>query len=110
MATIKGPFGLIQDVTIAATGATAVTINKTAYNSAIPTLSGNATLTVTAGADLQVGEMFHLAIATAATQTFTFAGDIVAPVVTGVAGKTWSQSFVFNGTNFLPTGAKIQVD
>jgi hypothetical protein len=110
MATIKHPFGDIQNVTIAATGATAVTINKTAYNSVIPELSGNATLTITAGADLRVGDMLHLAIKTAGTQTFTFAGDATAPVVTGVAGKTWTQSLVFNGAKFLPMGAKIQID
>lgn len=107
---IRAPFGEYQDVTIAATGATAVTINKTAYNSAIPTLTGNATLTVTAGADLEVGSELNLVVKTTATETFTFAGDIIAPVVTGVAGKTWSQGFKFNGTSFYPVGAKIQVD
>jgi hypothetical protein len=110
MATIKSPFAEKQDITIAATGATSVTVNKDAYNSVIPTLTGNATLTVTAGTDLEAGTMIALAIKTTATETFTFAGDIVAPVVTGVAGKTWAQGFVFNGTKFYPVGAKIQVD
>lgn len=110
MATIKAPFGAFQDITIAATGATAVTVTKSAYNSVRPTLTGNATLTVTAADTVVVGDVLNLLIATTATETFTFAGDIVAPVVTGVAGKTWSQSFVFNGDKFYPAGAKIQVD
>ena len=108
--SIRTPFAAAQDVTIAVTGATAVTISKSAYNATIPTLTGNATLTVTAGTDLEAGSTLHLVIKTAATETFTFAGDIVGPVVTGSAGKTWSQSFVFNGTKFYPSGAKIQVD
>lgn len=111
MATINAPFGGVQDITIAATGATAVTIsNAQSMNKTIPTLTGNATLTVTADAELKDGAILSLMIKTTATETFTFAGDIVAPVVTGVAGKTWSQSFVYNGTKFYPCGAKIQVD
>jgi hypothetical protein len=111
MATeILYPFGAAQDVTIAATGETAITIIDTAYNSVIPTLTGNATLTVTKGSQLRAGAKLSLVIKTTATETFTFAGDIVAPVVTGVAGKTWAQAFVFNGTKFYPAGAKIQVD
>lgn len=110
MATVKEPFGASQDVTIAVTGATALTINASTINSVIPTLTGNATLTVTAGSELVSGTRFSLIVKTTATETFTFAGAIVAPVVTGVAGKTWSQGFVYNGTNFYPVGAKIQVD
>ena len=30
--------------------------------------------------------------------------------VTGAAGKTWCQSFWYDGTVFLPCGAKIQID
>lgn len=111
MATINAPFGGVQDITIAATGATAVTIsNAQTLNTAIPTLTGNATLTVTADSGLKSGAILSLVIKTTATETFTFAGDIIAPVVTGVAGKTWAQSFVYNGTAFYPCGAKIQVD
>lgn len=111
MATIKSPFGASQDITIAATGATAVTItNQGSGNQSIPTLTGNATLTVTADDELVAGAILSLVIKTTATETFTFAGDIIAPVVTGVAGKTWAQSFVYNGTAFYPAGAKIQVD
>ena len=51
-----------------------------------------------------------LTVKTTSTETTTFVGAIVAPVVTGVAGKTWSQAFIYNGTNFYPCGAKIQVD
>lgn len=109
--TINGPSGDNQDITIAVTGATDVTIsNQISMNETIPTLTGNATLTVTKGSELRAGAVMNLVIKTTASETFTFAGDIVAPVVTGAAGKTWSQAFVFNGTKFYPAGAKIQVD
>jgi len=110
MSNIRAPFGDLQDVTIAATGATAVTLSKDGYNSVIPTLTGNATLTVTADSELEAGAEFSIVVKTTATETFTFAGNIVAPVVTGVAGKTWAQGFKYNGTAFYPVGAKIQVD
>ena len=110
MSELKSPFAPSSDVTIAATGATALTINVNSANQTIPTLSGNATLTVTAGSEIVVGTTLELVIKTAAAQTFTFAGDIVAPVVTGVTAKTWSQGFKYNGTKFYPVGAKIQVD
>jgi hypothetical protein len=52
----------------------------------------------------------HIKVKTTATETFTFGTGIDAPTVTGVAGKTWCQSFWFDGTVFLPSGAKIQID
>lgn len=108
---INTPFGDPQILEIAATGNTAVTVkNFLTKNSVIPTLTGNATLTVTKDPELKDGAVIHLVIKTTATETFTFAGDIVAPVVTGVGGKTWSQGFILTAGKFYPMGAKIQVD
>lgn len=111
MATINKPFGSAGTLTIAATGATAATIsNDVTYVSSLPTLTGNATLNLTLSSELQAGAMLHLKVKTTATETFTFGTGIDAPVVTGVAGKTWTQSFWYDGTIFLPCGAKIQID
>lgn len=105
------PNGVSTPVTVAVTGTTALTItNKMNHVASIPTLTANATISVTAGTGLKAGSILMLAIKTTSTETTTFAGSIVAPVVTGSAGKTWAQSFVYNGTNFYPCGAKIQVD
>jgi hypothetical protein len=111
MATINSPFGTAGIITIAATGTTAATIsNQVTYVAAKTTLTGNATLNLTLSSELKPGAMLHLEVATTATETFTFGTGIDGPVVTGVAGKTWCQSFWYDGTIFLPCGAKIQID
>jgi len=111
MATINNPFGAAGTFTIAATGTTAATIlNNVTYVAPKTTLTGNATLNLTLSSELNAGAMLHLEVATTGTETFTFGTGIDAPVVTGVAGKTWCQSFWYNGTIFLPCGAKIQID
>lgn len=111
MATIRAPFGAASDVTIAATGTTALTItNRVTYNSALPTLTGNATLDLTISSELKAGATFYLKVKTTGVETFTFGTGIEGPVVTGSAGKTWTQGFFYDGTIFLPMGAKIQID
>jgi hypothetical protein len=111
MATINKPFGSAGTITIEATGATAATIsNDVTYVSSLPTLTGNATLNLTLSSELKAGATLHLKVKTTATETFTFGTGIDGPTVTGVAGKTWCQSFWYDGTIFLPCGAKIQID
>jgi len=111
MAEINSPFGTAAVVAIAATGTTAVTItNQETYVSSLTTLTGNGTLDLTLASTLKAGAKLHLKVKTTATETFTFGTGIDAPVVTGAAGKTWTQSFWYDGTIFLPAGAKIQID
>lgn len=112
MPTINHPFGAADtSLTIEATGTTAATIsNQETMNIALPTLTGNATLNLTLSDELQAGAKLHLKVKTTASETFTFGTGIDAPVVTGSAGKTWCQSFWYDGTIFLPSGAKIQID
>ena len=111
MPEVNYPFGAADTITIAATGTTAATIdNRVTLTSALTTLTGNATLDLTLSSELKAGAMLHLKVKTTATETFTFGTGIDAPVVTGVAGKTWTQSFWYDGTIFLPCGAKIQID
>lgn len=111
MATVNAPFGAEGTITIAATGTTAATINNQITSTeSLTTLTGNATLDLTLSSELNAGAVLNLKVKTTATETFTFGTGIDAPVVTGVAGKTWCQSFWYDGTIFLPCGAKIQID
>ena len=111
MATVNAPFGAVGTLTIAATGTTTATIsNDETCVTSLPTLTGNATLDLTLSSELKAGATLHIKVKTTATETFTFGTGIDAPVVTGVAGKTWCQSFWYDGTIFLPSGAKIQID
>lgn len=108
---INHPFGAASTLTIEATGTTAATIsNQVTYVSSLPTLTGNATLNLTLGSELKAGATLHIKVKTTAIETFTFGTGIDAPTVTGVSGKTWTQSFWYDGTIFLPSGAKIQID
>jgi hypothetical protein len=109
--SVNAPFGTAGTLTIAATGTTAATIsNQETYVSTLTTLTGNATLDLTISSELKAGAILHLKVKTTATETFTFGTHIDGPTVTGVSGKTWCQSFWFDGTTFLPCGAKIQID
>lgn len=111
MATINNPFGAAATLTIAATGTTAATIsNNETVVSSLTTLTGNGTLDLTISSELKAGAQLHIKVKTTGTETFTFGTGIDAPTVTGVAGKTWCQSFWYDGTVFLPSGAKIQID
>lgn len=108
---INYPFGDADVITIAATGTTAATITEqVTYASTLTTLTGNGTLDLTVDSGVKAGALLHLKVKTTATETFTFGTSIDAPTVTGVAGKTWTQSFWYDGTTFLPCGAKIQID
>lgn len=109
--TVNYPFGAAQGFTAAASGTVAVTIsNQMAYMSSVPTLTAATTLSLTASSKLKAGAIVLVAVKTTSTEVTTFAGSVVAPAVTGVSGKTWTQAFLYNGTNFYPCGAKIQVD
>ncbi len=106
------PNGISTPLTVAVTGTTALTIsNKMNHVASVPTLTGNITIDVTAASGLKAGALMSLTVKTTSLETVTFSGTgIAAPTFTGVAGKTFSQGFIFNGTKFYPVGTKVQVD
>lgn len=110
---LNPPFGAVDAATVtivaAGTGGTATIVNQlTVITTA--TLTSNCALALTAGSELKAGAMIFLVGKTNGSETITFSVDIVAPVITGSAGKTVTQAFMYNGTKFYPCGAKIQVD
>jgi hypothetical protein len=108
---INFPFGAIDTETIAAATTTAaITIDSAETIITTETMTGNCTLNLTVSSQVPAGAKLYLIFKSNATETFTFGTAIEAPVITGVAGKTQTQGFVYNGTNFYPMGAKIQVD
>ena len=113
MATINAPFGDADTTTVtivaAGTGGTATKVNQFTI-ATTATLTSNCAIALTAGGELQAGAIFMLVAKMNGTETITFSVDIVGPVITGSAGKTVTQAFIYNGTKFLPAGAKIQVD
>lgn len=107
---INYPFGAAQSFTAAASGTVAVTVNNQMAIMSAPTLTASATLSVSASSNLKAGATLLVAVKTTSTEVTTFEGSIVAPAVTGVVGKTWTQAFIYNGSVFYPAGVKQQVD
>ena len=112
MAEIRYPFGAAKTLVNAATGTQAHTIENglTIIDGVTTEATGNLTLNLTIDTEVPAGAKINIKQKTNGTETFTFGTGITAPVVTGAAGKTWSQSFTYDGTTFHPDGAKIQID
>jgi hypothetical protein len=107
---ISYPFGAAQTFTAANSGTIAVTVNNQMAIMSAPTLTAAATLSITAASSLKAGAILLVSVKTNATEVTTFAGAVVSPTVAGVAGKTWTQGFIYNGSVFYPMGTKQQVD
>lgn len=107
---INWPFGPAAHEKPAYTATIALTIKnqRTIIEPAI--LTGNLTLDLTIDSQVQKGAIIDLTIKTTATETTTLGTGIDGPAVVGVAGKTWTQSFFYDGVSFKPCGAKIQID
>lgn len=108
---INYPFGAAQSFTSAVSGTVAVTVsNQVAYMSAVPTLTANTTLSLTAASSLKAGAVVLVAVKTTSTEVVTYAGSLKSLADTGVAGKTFAKAFMYNGTYFYPMGSKQRID
>jgi hypothetical protein len=104
------PFGAadVQTPAFAATIAVDIKDRMTILAPAI--LTGNTTLNLTVDPELTAGALLLVKVKTTATETTTFGTGIDSAVVTGAAGKTWTQLFVYDGALFVPAGTKQQID
>lgn len=73
-------------------------------------LSANATLDLDISPEVPAGSFLVVIVPAAGTQTLTFGDGVEAPVITGVAGKTKVQQFIFTGVSFVATGTEVQID
>jgi hypothetical protein len=107
---IRYPFGAadVQTPVHAATQNVTITDGFTVLAPAIAT--ANVTLNITADDELEAGALLLVKFKTTATETLTFGAGIDSAVITGVAGKTQCQLFVYDGTTFVAAGAKQQID
>ncbi len=108
--------GSIQTDALTASGAQAVTVTSmtTIIDGVTTEAAGNRTLNLTVNAtgatQIPAGAILLVKSKSAAAQTLTFGTEITAAVITGVTGKTMTQSFVFDGTTFYPSGTYSQID
>lgn len=109
---INYPFGAAQGFSVATTStlAAVTATNQMIYMTAVPTLTANTTLSVTASSSLKAGAILMVAIKTTSTEVITYGGALKAVNDTGVAGKTYSKAFIYNGTYYYGIGAKNKVD
>jgi hypothetical protein len=108
---INFPFGDIATASISADASNdAITISTNATLITTASLTSSATLDLTIDDEVEAGAFLHIKCTTNGSETFAFGTGIDAPTVTGSAGKTWCQGFIYNGTAFYPMGAKIQID
>ena len=107
---IKFPFGAVdhQQPVFAATLAVTTKNGVTLLEPAI--LTGAMTINVTVDAEQEVGSMLFVKVKTTATEVTTYGTNITGPTVTGVAGKTWVQAFIYDGGAFVASGVKQQID
>lgn len=98
-----------QDLAYLATQEVTIRNMMTILNFAI--LTGDTTLNLTIDSQVRKGARLLLKVpATASADDLTLGTGIDAPVIVGVAGKTKTQEFVYDGTRFVPAGAVVQID
>lgn len=109
---VSFPFGSASTASLSATGAQAITISDqlTIIDGATTQATGNRTINLTISAGVKAGAMILATYKTQGTETTTLGTGIDAATITGVAGKTFSQGYMYNGTVFLPFGTANQID
>lgn len=109
---IRHPHGGGATATLSATGTQAITISDeyTRIDGVTTEATGNRTIDLTIDSGVRVGAQILIENKTNGTETLTHGTEITAPVQTGVAGKTHTQAFRYNGTAFVATGADQQID
>lgn len=111
MARIKHPFGAATVLTPAYVATIAIDVWNTKTELDLGTITGDATLNITPDAELEIGSELNIKVkASADGYDVTLGSSIEAPVIVGVSGKTKTQKFEFDGTNFRPVGAIVQND
>lgn len=111
--SVKYPFGNADtSLALTATGAQALTItsNFTIIDGVTVEATGNRTINLTIGDEVAEGAILVVQSKTNGTETTIFGTNITSATITGVAGKTHNQSFVYNGTAFVAMGGDQQID
>ncbi len=111
--TIVAPWGAAPaDLALTATGAQALTIGNqfTIVDGVTTEATGNRTLNLTIDSEVRKGAKLFVKSKTNGTETTIFGTGITSVTITGVAGKTKTQSFTYDGSVFLPDGTAVQID
>lgn len=97
--------------TLVAAAAIAVTVKRQVTIIDLGELEADATLNATIGADVERGAMVTVKAKSDTTaRSLTFGTGFTAPAITGTISKTKVVSLIFDGTNFIPMAAAVQID
>lgn len=110
---VKYPFGAIdiQALTVGATQALTITDQVTLIDGVtVIALTNNRTINLTIDVAVKPGARIFLKNKTTGTETTIAGTGFTFPTITGVAGKTFCQEYVYDGTTFKPTAAAVQID
>lgn len=109
---VKWPFGEADTIALTATGAQAVTIANelTIIDGVTAIATGDRTINLSIGSAIGKGAMLLVKSKTTATETTTFGTGMLGAAMTGVAGKTKTALFIYDGSAFVMAGASVQVD
>ena len=110
---IKAPFGAPDTflLTVAATQALTIVDQYTFIDGVtVPALTNNRTLNLTIDSGVKKGARIFLKNATTATENTIAGTGFTFPTITGVAGKTFCQEYVYDGITFKPTAAAVQIN
>lgn len=108
---VSAPFGApeIQVPAYAATLAITITNQITFIQPA--TLTGALTVNLTIDAKVQAGAEIHFKLTSDGTaRTTTYGTGMTSLALAGVISKTLVQTFVYDGTTFLPKGPGFQIN
>ena len=110
--TIKWPFGPATSEALTATGVQAITIenSSTILDGVTLQATGARTINLTIDSEIQAGAKLQLRTKSNATENNIFGTGITAVTFAGVAGKTFSISFTYDGSTFTPDGEQVQID
>ena len=107
---VSFPFGAAEVLQPAYAATLAVTVTDLFTILDPGTLTGNMTINLTLATGIRAGAKLFVELTATATEVTTFGTGFTAPTVTGAAGKTKCQLFVYDGTNFKPVAVAYQID
>jgi hypothetical protein len=109
---VKWPFGDATVTPLTASGTQAVTIQNemTIIDGVSVQATAARTINLTVEDSVGVGAIMLVKSKTAATEATNFGTGMQGKALVGVAGKTKTATFIYDGTNFVEAGADVQID
>lgn len=109
---LQAPWAGATVETMSATGAQAFTISNhmTILDGVTTEATANRTINLTITSGLKKGAKILVKSKANASEDTIYGTSITSATVTGSAGKTYTHAFTYDGSVFLPDGAKQQID